>query len=303
MMIADIDEYRGRFGVEPICRVLGVSLEGGFITSCGYRLAKSRPASARSIRDRILAEELGEIHAHNFGVYGISKMWHAARRAGWDIGRDQVARLMKIAGIAGVRRGRTAITTRPAQVPDSRPDLVNRQFTASRHNKLWVADITYVRTLSGFVYTAFVTDVYSRKILGWATRSSMKTEALPLEALEQAIQAAKQTLVNLTHHLDHGSQYTSIAYNEKLAYYGIKPSTGRVGDSYDNALAEAVNGLYKSELIYSQSWACLTEVEFATMNWVHWWNNERLHEALGYRTPADIIDRYNQTRVSELTPV
>ena len=125
MMIADIDEYRGRFGVEPICRVLGVSLEGGFITSCGYRLAKSRPASARSIRDRILAEELGEIHAHNFGVYGIRKMWHAARRAGWDIGRDQVARLMKIAGISGIHRGRTPVTTRQSQAADLRPDLVH----------------------------------------------------------------------------------------------------------------------------------------------------------------------------------
>ena len=165
-MIAYIDEYRGRFGVEPICRTLGASLEGGFITSRGYRLAKSRPESARSIRDRILTEELREIHAHNFGVYGIRKMWHAARRAGWDIDHDQVARIMKIAGIAGIRRGRTAITTRPAQVPDSRPDLVNRQFTASRPNEVWVGDITYVRTLSGFVYTAFVTDVYSRKIVG-----------------------------------------------------------------------------------------------------------------------------------------
>lgn len=303
MMIAYIDEYRGRFGVEPICRVLGASLEGGFITSRGYRLAKSRPASARRIRDRILAEELREIHAHNFGVYGIRKMWHAARRAGWDIGRDQVARLMKIAGIAGVRRGRTPITTRGSQAVDLRPDLVNRQFTASRPNKLWVGDITYVRTISGFVYTAFVTDVFSRKIVGWATRSTMKTEALPLEALEQAIMNAKEHLSGLVHHSDHGSQYTSIAYNEKLADYGIKPSTGTVGDSYDNALAEAVNGLYKAELIYSHPWASLTEVEFATMNWVHWWNNERLHEALGYHTPADIIDMYNQTRVSKLTPV
>ena len=131
----------------------------------------------------------------------------------------------------------------------------------------------------------------------------MKTEALPLEALEQAIQAAKETLVNLTHHCDHGSQYTSIAYNEKLADYGIKPSTGRVGDSYDNALAEAINGLYKAELIYSHPWASLTEVEFATLNWVHWWNNHRLHEALGYRPPSEIITSYIQTRVSELPPV
>ena len=195
-MIAYIDEYRGRFGVEPICRTLRASLEGGFITSRGYRLAKSRPASARSIRDRTLAIELATIHAHNFGVYGIRKMWHAARRAGWDNGRDQVARLMKIAGIAGVRRGRTPVTTRGSQAVDLRPDLVNRQFTASRPNEVWVGDITYVRTLSGFVYTAFVTDVFSRKIVGWARRSSMKTEALPLEALEQAIQGAKENLVN-----------------------------------------------------------------------------------------------------------
>lgn len=302
-MIAYIDEYRDRFGVEPICRVLGVSLEGGFITSRGYRLAKSRPASARSIRDRILIDELKKIHTKNYSVYGVRKMWHAVRRAGWDVGRDQVARLMRIGGIEGVRRGRAPITTRPVQEVDSRPDLVNRQFKASKPNQLWVADITYVRTLSGFVYTAFVTDVYSRKIVGWATRSSMKTEALPLEALEQAIQGAKDTLVDLTHHSDHGSQYTSVAYNEKLADYGIKPSTGSVGDSYDNALAEAVNGLYKAELIYSQPWFSLTEVEFATLNWVHWWNHERLHEALGYKSPAEIIDMYNHTRVSELTPV
>ena len=302
-MIAYIDEYRDRFGVEPICRVLGASLEGGFITSRGYRLAKSRPASARSIRDRILIDELKKIHTKNYSVYGVRKMWHAVRRAGWDVGRDQVARLMRIGGIEGVRRGRAPITTRPVQEVDSRPDLVNRQFKASRPNQLWVADITYVRTLSGFVYTAFVADVYSRKIVGWARRSSMKTEALPLEALEQAIQGAKDTLVDLTHHSDHGSQYTSVAYNEKLADYGIKPSTGSVGDSYDNALAEAVNGLYKAELIYSQPWFSLTEVEFATLNWVHWWNHERLHEALGYKSPAEIIDMYNHTRVSELTPV
>lgn len=302
-MIAYIDEYRDRFGVEPICRVLGASLEGGFITARGYRAAKSRPVSARGIRDQILVEELKALHAENYGVYGVRKLWHAARRAGWDVGRDQVARLMRIAGITGVRRGRIPITTRPAPEPDSRPDLVNRRFKASRPNELWVADITYVRTLSGFVYTAFVTDVFSRKIVGWATRSSMKTEALPLEALEQAIQGAKNTLVDLTHHSDHGSQYTSIAYNEKLADYGIKPSTGTVGDSYDNALAETVNGLYKSELIYSQAWRSCTEVEWATLNWVHWWNNTRLHEALDYATPAEAIITYNQTRARELAPV
>lgn len=191
---------------------------------------------------------------------------------------------------------------RPSKVPDTRPDLVNRQFSAGRPNRLWVADITHVRTLSGFVYTAFVTDVYSRKIVGWATRSSMKTELLPLQALEQAIALAKDNLAGLVHHCDHGSQYTSITYTDKLTDYGIKPSTGTVGDSYDNALAETVNGLYKSELIYSQTWETLSEVEFATMNWVYWWNNIRLHESLDYSTPEEVITRYNQTHAKQLAP-
>ena len=176
---------------------------------------------------------------------------------------------MRLAGICGACRGRRPVTTRPSKVPDARPNLVNRQFRADRPDRLWVADITYVRTLSGFVYTAFVTDVYSRKIVGWATRSSMKTEVLPLQALEQAIALARDNLADLVHHCDHGSQYTSIANNDKLTDYGIKPSTGTVGDSYDNDLAETVNGLYKTELIYSQTWETLSEVEFATMNWVH----------------------------------
>lgn len=186
-MIAYINKYKDCFGVEPICRVLSDHLDGGFITSRSYRAAKSRSASARSLRDKIFIPQLRQIHAENYGVYRVRKMWHAVRRAGCDIGRDQVARLMKLAGICGVRRGRAPITTRPSEERDTRPDLVNRCFKASRPNELWVVDITYVRTLSGFVYTAFVTDVFSRKIVGWATRSSMTTEALPLEALEQAI--------------------------------------------------------------------------------------------------------------------
>lgn len=217
----------------------------------------------------MLIDELKDIHAKNYGVYGVRKLWHAAKRAGWNIGRDQVARLMKIAGIAGVRRGRVPVTTRPVPVSDTRPDLVSREFKAGRPNELWVADITYVRTLSGFVYTAFVTDVYSRKIVGWSTRSTMTTKALPLEALEQAIMGAKEGLDGLVHHADHGSQYTSIANSDKLSDYGIKSSTGSVGDSYDNALAETVNGLYKSELIYSQTCRSCTKVEWATLNWIH----------------------------------
>lgn len=301
-MIAFIDEQRDLYSVEFLCRVMHEHTIGGLITPRGYRAAKSRPASARSIRDQFLVEELKKIHAKNYSVYGVRKMWHAAKRAGWDVGRDQVARLMKIAGIKGIRRGRKPVTTRPASAPDTRPDLVDRQFKARRPNELWVADITYVRTLSGFVYTAFVTDVFTRKIVGWSTRSTMSTEALPLEALEQAIINAQQDLAGLVHHADHGSQYTSIAYNEKLADYGIKSSTRNVGDSYDNALAETVNGLYKSELIYSQTWRSCTEVEWATLIWVHWWNHERLHESLGYATPEEVITAYNQTRVNEMTP-
>lgn len=209
---------------------------------------------------------------------------------------------MKIAGISGVRRGRVPVTTRPVPVSDTRPDLVSREFKAGRPNELWVADMTYVRTLSGFVYTAFVTDVYSRKIVGWSTRSTMTTEALPLEVLEQAIMGAKEGLDGLVHHADHGSQYTSIANSDKLSDYGIKSSTGSVGDSYDNALAETINGLYKSELIYSQTCRSCTEVEWATLNWVHWWNNIRLHKALAYTTPEEINTNYNQHQSAKLTP-
>ncbi len=166
-MIAFIDEHRDQFGVEAICRTLGAT-ECGFITSRGYRAAKTRPRSSRTLRDGILVEELRRIHAENYSVYGVRKMHHAMRRAGWEIGRDQVARLMKLAGVEGVRRGRTPITTRPADEPDARPDLVERCFTAQRPNQLWVADITYVRILGGFCYVAFITDVHSRKIVGWA---------------------------------------------------------------------------------------------------------------------------------------
>lgn len=196
-MIAFIDMYRDQYSVERLCRVLDDHLVGGFITSRGYRAAKVRPPSARRLQDEVLVGELSRLHAENYGVYGIRKMWHAARRAGLDVGRDQVARLMQQVGIHGVRRGRQPVTTRPASIPDTRPDLVQHRFEADRPNKLWVADITYVRTVSGFVYTAFVTDVYSRMIVGWSTRSTMRTEALPLEALEQAIMNAQKGVLRV----------------------------------------------------------------------------------------------------------
>lgn len=301
-MIRYIDTHRDRFGVEPICRVLDQT-ECGFITSRGYRAAKIRVRSARDLKDDLLIGEIQRIHAQNYSVYGVRKIWHALRREGWDVGRDQVFRLMGKAGITGAVRGRKPRTTVPAPVLDRRPDLVERNFKAPAPGALWVADITYIRTTAGFVYTAFVIDAYSRKIVGWATRASMTTEALSLEALEHALATARrQQNINLVHHSDRGSQYVALAYTEKLADHGIRPSVGTVGDSYDNSLAETVNGLYKTELIYSQpSWRSLTEVEFATMNWVHWWNTTRLHEYLGHQTPAEIEAAYYEHQ-REQTP-
>ena len=289
-MIRFIDEHRDQFGVEAICRTLRAT-ECGFITSRGYRAAKTRPASARALRDVLLLEEVKRIHAENYSVYGIRKMHHAMVRAGWQVGRDQVARLMREAGLQGVRRGRKPITTRPAGVPDARPDLVERRFAADRPHQLWVADITYVRTISGFCYVAFITDVYSRRIVGWAVSGSLRTAGLPLLALEHALVSTGATRgrQGLVHHSDRGAQYVSLAYSDALITAGVSASVGTVGDSYDNALAETVNGLYKAELIHSKRiWESVQAVELATMGWVHWWNTTRLHEALDYRTPTEV---------------
>ncbi len=296
-MIAFVDMHREKFGVEAICRILSTT-ECGFITSRGYRAAKNRPASARSVRDEMLVEEVQRLHQANYSVYGVRKMWHAMRHAGWDVGRDQVARLMKIAGLQGVRRGRKPVTTCSADGDDQRPDLVERRFVADRPQQLWVADITYVRMLSGFCYVAFITDVFSRRIVGWAVAPTLHTEPLPLLALEHALQSTgvSRNESGLIHHSDRGSQYVSLAYSDALLAAGITASVGTVGDSYDNALAETVNGLYKAELIYSKRiWESVSEVEFATMGWVHWWNTSRLHEALGYRTPANVEASYTHT--------
>ncbi|MDK8525735.1 IS3 family transposase [Corynebacterium sp. MSK150] len=286
-MIRFIDEYRNRFSVEFMCKTLKNNRAGGFITSRGYRQSKARGLSARRLRDAVLVERISAIHRDNYGVYGVRKMWHALRRDGIDIGREQTARLMRLAGVSGKGKGGSPITTRKAHVPDLRPDLVEREFKAQSPNKLWVADITYVRTKKGFVYAAFVTDVYSRRIVGWALSDSMRTEALPLQALNQAIVCAEET-TGLIHHSDHGSQYVSVVYNERLAQHGIAASTGTVGDSYDNALAENVNGSYKNELIHTRRWDDVIEVEIATFEWVSWWNETRLHQSLGYRTPVEV---------------
>ena len=262
-MIRFIDEYRNRFTIEFICTTLKNNREGGFITSRGYRQSKARGQSARRLRDTVLVERISAVHQANYGLYGVRKMWHALRRGRIDIGREHTARLMRLVGVSGKGKGRSPITTRKASVPDLRPDLVEREFSAAAPNKLWVADITYVRTKKSFVYTAFVTDVFSRRIVGWALSDSMRTEALPLQALNQAIVCAEET-TGLIHHSDHGSQYVSVVYNERLSQHGITASTGSVGDSYDNALAENVNGSYKNELIHTRRWDDVIEVEIAT---------------------------------------
>ena len=237
-MIRFIDEHRDRFGVEAICRTLGATARG-FITSRGYRAAKRRPASERALRDELLIEELERIHAENYSVYGVRKMHQAMARAGWQIGRDQTARLMRAAGLQGVRRGRKPITTRPACEPDARPDLVERRFAAERPHQLWVADITYVRILGGFCYVAFITDVFTRRIVGWAVSASLHTQGLPLLALEHALLStgASRGREGLIHHSDRGAQYVSLAYSDALITAGVSASVGTVGDSYDNALA------------------------------------------------------------------
>ncbi len=241
--------------------------EGRFISSRGYRAAKRRAPSARALRDEVLVGELKRIHAANYSVYGVRKMWHAMRRAGWQVSRDQIARLMRMAGLAGVVRGRRCRTTTPASAAASRPDLVRRSFTTDAPNQLWVADITYVRTTAGWCYTAFMIDAFSRRIAGWSTRSTMTTEAPPLEALEHALVTARdQAFHGLIHHSDRGRQYMSKRYTQRLTKAGIQASVGSRGDSYDNTLAETVNGLYKTELIHARnSWPSITEVEFHTM--------------------------------------
>ncbi len=295
-MIRFIDRHRDHFGVEAICRVLSAT-ECGFITSRGYRAAKHRGPSLRAVRDELLIEELKRIHAENYNVYGYRKMWHAMRRAGWDIGRDQTARLMRQAGLVGVRRGRKPVTTTSSVSVDVRPDLVDRDFSAARPHQVWVADITYVRLPGRFCYTAFITDVCTRMIVGWSVAESLHTEALPLLALEQALQAtgAHRSPDGLIHHSDKGSQYVSLAYSDALIAAGVHASVGTTGDSYDNALAETVNGLYKAELIHQHRiWPSVSAVELATLDWVRWWNHQRLHQAHGYRTPAEVLNHYTQ---------
>ncbi len=285
-MIPFIDQHRDAHGVEPICRTLQVA-------PSSYYAAKRRPPSARSVNDATLAEIVGRVHRANFGVYGIRKVWKALGRLGIEAGRDQVARIMRLVGLAGATRTKRTRTTRPAPAGQRPADLVNRTFAAAAPNRLWLADLTYVWTRTGFVYTAFIVDAFSRAIVGWRVSSSLRAE-LALDALEMALWARGPGLTGLVHHSDRGVQYLSIRYTDRLAEAEAVGSVGSKGDSYDNALAETVNGLYKAELIHRAGpWRSVEQVELATAEWVDFWNTRRLHEACGYLPPAEYEAAYH----------
>jgi putative transposase len=280
-----IEEHRDRFGVEPICRALQVA-------PSTYYAAKRRPPSARAVRDAELAGKIRSVFDDNYQVYGARKVWKQLQRQGERVGRDQVARLMRTLGIAGVVRGKPRRTTVVDPTAGRAPDLVNRQFTATRPNQLWVSDFTYVASWSGTVYVAFVIDVYSRLIVGWRAASSMRTE-LVLDALEMAVWRRKEVLDGLVCHSDAGSQYTSIRYTDRLAEIGAAPSIGSVGDSYDNSLAESTIGLFKTELVRPHGpWRTTDDVELATLGWVDWFNTRRLHGEIGHLPPAELETTY-----------
>jgi putative transposase len=279
-----IDAHRDEFGVEPICKALQVA-------PSTYYSAKSRPLSARALRDAVLMQALMVLWVSNRKVYGAHKLWKAARRAGHDIGRDQVARLMRELAIEGIsRRRKKVFTTR--QDPDAirAPDLVNRDFTADRPDALWVTDLTYVPTRSGMAYVCFIVDAFSRRIVGWRVAANMKTEMI-LDALEMARRSrGARRLVGLVTHSDAGSQFTSVRFTERLDEIGARPSIGTVADSYDNALAETTNGLYKTECVYgpdTTGWDDVDELELATLSWVHWFNQQRLHSHCDDIPPAE----------------
>ena len=272
-----------RLGVEPICRILQVA-------PSTYYAARGRRPSARAQRDQELVPRLVELWKDNYEVYGSRKLWKAARRAGIDIGRDQTARLMRQAGIRGALRSKRVRTTRREQGAGRHPDLVNRRFQAEEPNRLWVTDLTFVATWAGVAYVCFIIDVFSRMIVGWRVAGHMRTPMV-LDAIEMARWNRGLHHAGLRCHSDAGSQFTSIRYGERLAEIGAVPSIGSVGDSYDNALAETVNGYYKAELIRGPTrngpWKTVEEVELATLGWVHWHNTQRLHGYLGDLPPAE----------------
>jgi putative transposase len=289
-MRAFIDEHRGVYGVEPICKVLPIAPSTYYLHAA--RRADPAKAPARVQRDERLCTDIQRVWDENRRVYGVRKVWRQLRRESVDVARCTVARLMGRLGLRGVIRGKGVKTTVSDTAAACPLDRVNRQFRAARPNALWVADFTYVSTWQGHLYVAFVIDVYARRIVGWKVSSTMRTDFV-LDALEQALYARKPfDQGGLIHHSDRGSQYVSIRYSERLAEAGIDASVGSVGDSYDNALAETINGLYKAEVIHRRSWRNREAVEMATLDWVHWFNHQRLLGPIGNIPPAEAEAAY-----------
>lgn len=290
-MIAFIEGHREVFGVGPICRVLGIAPSTFYV----HKAVERDPglASARTKQDIIDAEKIKQVFDASRGRYGARKIWHELQRKGHGIARCTVERLMKAMGLQGVVRGKKPITTNPDTSQPCPDDKVNRDFSAVMPNQLWVSDFTYVSSWQGMVYVAFVIDVFARRIVGWRVSTSMTT-GFVLDALNQAIcQRVPPKAGGLIHHSDRGSQYLSIKYTERLAEAGIDTSVGSVGDSYDNALAESIIGLFKAEVInFLGPWKTVSQVEWETLKWVDWYNTERLHSAIGYVTPREAEEAF-----------
>ncbi|WP_434730269.1 IS3 family transposase [Rhizobium binae] len=290
-MISFIDEHRSVFGVEPICRLLPIA-PSTYYENIAKRLDVDR-LSVRARGDIALKIEIRRVFEANFRVYGVRKVWRQLKREGFDVARCTVARLMRLMGLRGIIRGKAIRTTVPDKTAPSPLDRVNRQFKAPAPNRLWVSDFTYVATWQGFVYVAFVIDAFARRIVGWRV-SRTAHAGFVLDALEQALHERRPVHGGgLIHHSDRGVQYVSIKYSERLAEAGVEPSVGSVGDSYDNALAETINGLYKAEVIHRRGpWRTFEAVEFATLEWVDWFNHRRLLEPIGNIPPAEAEEQY-----------
>ena len=290
-MIAFIDEHRAAYGVEPTCRLLPIAPSSYHAHAARRSDPEKLPARARG--DAALMVESRRVFEANFSAYGVRKVWHQLRREGIEVARCTVARLMRTMGLQGVVRGRTVRTTVPDPAAACPLDRVNRQFKAPHPNALWVSDFTHVATWAGFVYVVFVIDAYARRIVGWRV-SRTAHAGFVLDALEQALHERRPLQGGgLVHHSDRGSQYLALRYTERLAEAGIEPSVGSVGGSYDNALAETINGLFKAEVIHRRGpWRSFEAVEFATLEWVDWFNNRRLLEPLGHIPPAEAEARY-----------
>ena len=281
-----MDEHRGRFGVEPVCSTLGVS-------ASAYYQRKTGGRSARSLEDERLLERIREVHEANYCAYGYRRTWKALRRAGEQVPRCRVQRLMRAHGIQGAkRRGKPWRTTTPDPDARRRPDLVKRDFTASGPNELWVADFSYLRCWEGVVFFSFVIDVYSRKVVGWQFAAHMRT-TLVLDALRMALSTRERVQeVRLIHHSDRGSQYLSGDYTQTLADQDVLASVGSTGDAYDNALAESFVDSFKTELINDRVWRTRSQLELAIVEYISWFNDSRLHENLDDRTPCEIEELY-----------